>query len=447
MKMKTVVLVATALALSAASYVIRAATDGPTAAPGGALSGLSMAPRQGDPKELARVIRATELAVHAHPDALQLGLLSRLYLDRARLTSDLASYQQAEAAARESLRLGPGDAETRARLASIRFALHDFIGARTLARQMLAAIPGDPAATAVLGDTSLEIGDYATAFDAYGRLAAIAPGTAALDARLTRTEFLRGDIAGARVRSEDAMREAFAEGSFGASLAWYLTQRGQLELDTGHYDQAASFAEAAVADAPDYPVALALVARARADQGRITDAIAIWKRAIAIVPQPDYLSALGDLYALQGDSALAEQQYATVGVIAQLARASGLAYNRLVVLFEADHGRDVAEALRLAKGELGSRKDVYGWDAYGWALYANGRYGEARDALTRAMALGTFDARLFYHAGMIAAALGDRSDARTMLDRALTISSSFDPLQAPRARAALSALGPGEAGR
>ena len=45
-----------------------------------------------------------------------------------------------------------------------------------------------------------------------------------------------------------------------------------------------------------------------------------------------------------------------------------------------------------------------------------------------------------YHAGMIAAALGDTGRARTDLQSALTLDPTFDPLQAQRARQTLAGL-------
>ena len=60
--------------------------------------------------------------------------------------------------------------------------------------------------------------------------------------------------------------------------------------------------------------------------------------------------------------------------------------------------------------------------------------------MIHARALGTRDALFSYHAGMIAAGLGDTARARTLLAEALAINPGFDPLQASRARAALAAL-------
>jgi hypothetical protein len=60
--------------------------------------------------------------------------------------------------------------------------------------------------------------------------------------------------------------------------------------------------------------------------------------------------------------------------------------------------------------------------------------------MEHALALGTRDAMLDYHAGMIAAALGDTTRARTSLSAALAIKGALDPLAASRAEAALGKL-------
>ena len=86
-------------------------------------------------------------------------------------------------------------------------------------------------------------------------------------------------------------------------------------------------------------------------------------------------------------------------------------YDRTLALYLAGSGDDPSRALELAQAEISGRKDVYGYDALAWALLANHRPAEADTAMTTALAFGTHDAKLLYHAGMIAAALGD-SDPR-----------------------------------
>ena len=60
--------------------------------------------------------------------------------------------------------------------------------------------------------------------------------------------------------------------------------------------------------------------------------------------------------------------------------------------------------------------------------------------MEQALRMGTRDARLFYHAGMIHAALDRPDDARMYLRRALALNPHFDLLHAAQAERALARL-------
>jgi tetratricopeptide (TPR) repeat protein len=126
-----------------------------------------------------------------------------------------------------------------------------------------------------------------------------------------------------------------------------------------------------------------------------------------------------------------------VETIAQLSTANGLLLNRQLALFYADHDRKGAEAYNLATQEYALRRDIYGADTVAWTALHAGKIAEAQTAMQDALRLETRDARLFYHAGMIAEAAGDRARAQEYLTRALTLSPEFDPLQATLARKTL----------
>ena len=97
------------------------------------------------------------------------------------------------------------------------------------------------------------------------------------------------------------------------------------------------------------------------------------------------------------------------------------AYHRAWSLFLLDHGRRVSEVLAKAQEELHTRQDIYGYDVVAWALHASGRDREAREAMNHALALGTQDAMLFYHAAVIDRALGKRDVAARELEHARTL--------------------------
>jgi tetratricopeptide (TPR) repeat protein len=318
-------------------------------------------------------------------------------------------------------------------------ATHDFTGALAEARAILADAPDQTQALATLGDAALELGDYTTAETSYNQLQQAAPG-AAVTARLARLAFLQGDVDGAAQLADRAIGEAASNEDAGLANSWYSYLAGTIALATGKPADALADFDAALAQWPDSFLALAGRGRALAADGRTEEAIDSYQAAIAISPQPEALAALGDLYALRGDTADANKQYDTVEFMGQLAAVNAQVYNRALVLFWVNHERNATQALALAETELQTRKDIYGWDAYAWALLANGRAADADAAMQNALALGTNDALLSYHAGMIAAALGDTARARTLLQDALSLTGALDPYSANRASDTLATL-------
>lgn len=372
-------------------------------------------------------------------DFLSAANLGLLYEARARLSGDVTDYARAETAANRSLAVEPRQLDVQALHARILLATHDFSRALAEAETVDRSAPDQPAVLAILGDAELELGRLDAAATRYAAIQALAPGPA-VTARLARVAFLRGDPAAATTLAESAHAAAVNDGQVGPGLSWYAYLAGTMSLAAGSPESAATWFDRALAAWPESHLALAGRARADAALGNMDDAIDGYRRAIAISPQPEALAALGDLLALRGDAAAAEQQYATVLAIAQLQGSGGLVYNRQLALFQVNHEGDAAGALVLAERELAERKDAYGYDAFAWALLANGRPAEADAAMATALATGVRDATLLFHAGEIARALGDDERARTLLDDALAIRGALDPLSAVRAAQALAAL-------
>jgi len=75
-----------------------------------------------------------------------------------------------------------------------------------------------------------------------------------------------------------------------------------------------------------------------------------------------------------------------------------------------------------------------------FALARDGRWDDARSAARKAVRRNTQDARLQYHAGVIAMETGDRADAVRRLQLALALNPQFHPDGAADARARLERL-------
>jgi tetratricopeptide (TPR) repeat protein len=183
-----------------------------------------------------------------------------------------------------------------------------------------------------------------------------------------------------------------------------------------------------------YYLALASLGKARAAQGDYREAIQLLEQAVAVIPQPTTLATLGDLYARSGQPDKAQLQYDTVEFIAKLAAVNRQVYNRDLALFYADHDFKLETALELSEKELQVRQDIYGYDALAWALFKHHRLSEARDAINQALQLGTRDATIFFHAGMIHYGLGDLPQAESYLRKALDLNPHFSILYSNQAR-------------
>jgi tetratricopeptide (TPR) repeat protein len=205
---------------------------------------------------------------------------------------------------------------------------------------------------------------------------------------------------------------------------------GDYKKAEGHYNDA-------LGDFANYAHAITSLARLRAVQGDLAGAISTFEELARKHSDPIDAATLGDLYKLGGRDREAEKQYSNVEGWSQQSPLHTTLYNRHLVLFLADHDLKTSHAYTLAKKEYETRRDVYGADALAWAALKAGKLNEAQAAMKEALRLGTEDARLFYHAGMIARAAGDRSAATDFLRRAIKLNPHFDPWQSKVAREAL----------
>jgi len=178
----------------------------------------------------------------------------------------------------------------------------------------------------------------------------------------------------------------------------------------------------------------------RAAQRRYDEAVTLYTRAIGVVPLPEYAAALGDVHAKAGRLLDARKQYDLVEYIGRLNAINQVLYGRELAYFYADHDLKLDAALELARRELTVRQDVYAHDLLAWTLFKTGHHDEAQAAMGEALRLGTQDARLLFHAGMIAHARGDHAAARSHLERALRLNPHFHLLHAEVAARTLASI-------
>ncbi len=364
--------------------------------------------------------------------------LGALHLQRARETADNEDLLRAEWNARHSLRLRTGrNGAAFGVLASSLMAQHRFVEAREFAERLLANDSSSVAARALLAEVHVELGDYSAAGQLLGSLNSY-KDQLSVATRLARWQELHGHSAEAR-RLLRAARERAAEvhGMPAEQLAWFDLRLGDLALRNGHLSEAEQELGKGLAIAPnDYRI-LGVLARLEANRHRWSRAIDYGERAIASALDPATLGLVGDAYAARGDSGKAREYYHAMEVA--VLRQPG-PFHRAWSLFLLDHGREVSRVLATVQDEIRSRHDIYGYDLLGWALHSAGDDRHAALAMDSALALGTRDAMLFYHAGMIARARGDQPAAAEYLKRALQVNPYWDPFQPKQARAILDSI-------
>jgi tetratricopeptide (TPR) repeat protein len=393
-------------------------------------------------------VRFLEDRVKKDPDDfIALNKLAVEYLNVVRETGDVAYLDLASRAAKASLAAMPAEQNRGGLgvLANVQYSSHDFAGARDNALRLMELDPGKGYVYQMLGDAQLELGQYdeaKAAFEKMRELGGIQTITrSAMEQRLARLSLLHGDLAKATAHFQESLKLARSmPDPPKETIAWCQWQIGEVDFAQGKYEAAEKSFRDSLVTYPDYFRALSALGRARAARGDLAGAIEYYEKAVKIIPDPYFVATLGDLYKLSGRDEEAARQYALVEQIAKLTVLSGTLYNRQLAMFFADHDLKANEAYDLAAKEFEARRDIYGADALAWTALKAGKLEEARAAIKDAMRLGTRDARLFYHAGMIAKAAGDAGEAKNYLAQALKLNPAFDPLQAPLANKALEEL-------
>jgi len=385
-----------------------------------------------------RAIHAAEAEVDRDPQQTQgYVALAGAYMRKARESGDASYYLHAETAVQRALQLQPGAVAALRTLAWVQTGKHEFHEALATAERLHRQLPDDPLVNGLVGDAAIELGAYERAAAAFQKMLDLQPGLASY----SRAAYLRelyGDLPGAAELMTWAVRAGSPRDP--EPLAWCLVQLGNVYFNQGQLEEAEAAYQQGLAVFPQYYQALAALGRVRGAQQRYAEALALYQQAVAIVPTPDTVAALGDVLVLLGKADEAEKQYTLVEYIEHVNEINQVAYNRQLALFYADHDRKLSEALTLAEAELQRRHDIYTYDTLAWALGKNGRYPDAWKAMEQALHLGTRDALLFFHAGIIAHGLGKREQARDYLHQALTLNPHFHLIQTEVAKRLLTEL-------
>jgi tetratricopeptide (TPR) repeat protein len=371
--------------------------------------------------DTATAVRFLERKVQDDPaNYIAWNQLASRYLTLLRDGANEEQLTKAEQAVAASLKAlaPPQNAGGLAVRAAVEIAGHRFGDALATATELRPITPDEGAAWQLIADARFGLGDYAEAEKAIGKLAEAGSSPAVVEPRLARLDLVHGRTAGARTHFE-AMLKAVDDGP-PELRAWTLVQLGELAFRTGDWETAERHYTAALAARPADIAAQEHMGELRGAAGRIDEAAALYQAVIEKTGRPEFCQALGDLYAFSGSAAKARPWRARAGA-AYLAsvKAGHVLYLHHLAGFYADSQPDPVQALASARRDLELRHSLEAWDALAWAQYQNNQFPEALAASAKALASGTADAHVLYHAGLIRMSAGDLAGGKAALQQAL----------------------------
>jgi tetratricopeptide (TPR) repeat protein len=403
----------------------------------GAIAGFAQAPAETKLSPAERGMAQARNLIEKNPkDFEAYNALALALSRRARETSDVKFYTEAEETLQRSFEISPDNFDGRRIHVWLLLGKHEFAAALEAAKKLNQRMPDDVMLYGFLTDANVELGNYKDAETAAQWMLDLKPGNTP---GLTRAAYLRelyGDIEG----SLDLMNMAYQSTPPGEAEdgAWIVTQMAHLNLAIGKIDEAEKLSQQALVMFPGYHYALGNLAKVRIQQKRYSDAVELLKQRYAAAPHAENLFDLAQALQLAEKTDDANRAFAEFEQKSLLETNRGDNSNHELIFYYADYSKQPGKALDVAHREFARRHDVFTLDSYAWALYANGQYTEARKQIEAALAVGIRDAKIFRHAGEIALKSGDKAAAEHYLRE----SAELHSMGSEQARITLASLAP-----
>src|SRR5690349_4880533 len=323
-----------------------------------------------------RSVQAAEKLIEKNPKNFEAYNALALALSRrARETSDVRFYQQAEETLQKSFAISPDNFDGQRIHVWLLLGRHEFAAALDEANKLNKKLPDDAMLYGFLTDANVELGNYRDAERAAQWMLDLRPGNLP---GLTRAAYLRelyGDIDGAlelmNIAYQSTPPNEVEDG------AWILTQMAHLNLAEGQLGEAERLLHQALTMFPGYHYALGNLAKVRIQQKRYAEAVDLLKQRYEKAPHAENLYDVAEALQVAGHTREAEKAFAEFEQKSLLETNRADNSNRELIFYYADYAHEPEKALQVAEREYARRHDVYTLDAYAWALHRNGKDTEA----------------------------------------------------------------------
>lgn len=372
---------------------------------------LAFAPQAGDTKLDQEIARWQKKARSTTKDTVNLSLeqLGWKYIEKARVTFDPGYFKLAAACADCLTAQNPQPLpEAMLLRGHALHQMHNFKAAEPVARELV-KLRGLAFDHGLLGDVLMEQGKLKEAIAAYQEMMNQKPNLQAYS-RAAHVRWLTGDVTGAAELARMAAQSGSPQER--ETTAWAYTRLALYEWQLGKLDKAQQAVMTALELQSNYAPALLVQGRMLLAEDKFNEAVTPLKQAVTDNPLPEYQWTLAEALRAAGQNEEATKVEAAL-------RSKGRQDDpRTLALYLATRNEQAETALTLVERELEDRTDIFTYDALAWALLAAGKTADAQAAMNKALAAGTQDARLWYHAGVIAARAGNTVAARRYFKQA-----------------------------
>lgn len=368
---------------------------------------IALAPHAGD-KRIDVEIREQQAQVRTgvNPDNA-IERLGWLFVAKARESFDPGFYIFAEQCALGLESRHTGSPEALLLRGHVLQSEHRFHEAETLAQELVRK-RGLSFDHGLLGDILVDVGRVDEAAQAYQTMLDLKPDPQGY-ARAAHIRWLKGDLTGALELMRMAVRGVSPRDA--ESAAWMHTQLARYLWQAQLNDDARNVLKSVLEFQSGYAPALLLRGRMLLAEGKVDDAIQSLRPAAKADPLPEYQWILAEALRTSG------REKEALALETEIVRRGVCSDPRTCSIYLATRQQNAELALQLAREEFENRRDIFTCDALAWALAAAGKTDEAQTNMLRALALGTQDARLFFHAAVIAAQAGAFDKAHTFITK------------------------------